>query len=199
MVEEEIEHMLKSLERDLKQQNLDFDTYLKLLSTDKEKYIEENVRPAAINRVKSTLIIEQVAQEEKVEVAKEDIDGIINDTVQMLQNMSDQKGKKARLNDEMMNNVAYNAISRLYNQRTLERMKSLASGEIEVETPEEIVEESPDDVTEIDVEQEIEASEETVEESSKDATETIVKQEIEVESKENKQQAESEGEDTPKE
>jgi trigger factor len=199
MVEEEIEHMLKSLERDLKQQNLDFDTYLKLLSTDKEKYIEENVRPAAINRVKSTLIIEQVAQEEKVEVAKEDIDGIINDTVQMLQNMSDQKGKKARLNDEMMNNVAYNAISRLYNQRTLERMKSLASGEIEVETPEEIVEESPDDVTEIDVEQEIEASEETGEESSKDATETIVKQEIEVESKENKQQAESEGEDTPKE
>lgn len=199
MVEEEIEHMLKSLERDLKQQNLDFDTYLKLLSTDKEKYIEENVRPAAVNRVKSTLIIEQVAQEEKVEVAKEDIDGIINDTVQMLQNMPDQKGKKAKLNDEMVNNVAYNAISRLYNQRTLERMKALASGEIEIETTEEIVEETSEDATETVVEQEIEATEESVEVSSEDATQTAVEQEIEVESNENEQQAESEGEETPKE
>jgi len=176
MVEEEIEHMLKSLERDLKQQNLDFDTYLKLLSTDKEKYIEENVRPAAINRVKSTLIIEKVAQEEKVEVAKEDIDEIINDTVQMLQNIPDQKGKKAKLNDEMVNNVAYNAISRLYNQRTLERMKALASGETEIE-----------------------ATDEAVEESSDDATETVVEQEIEVESNKNEVQAESEGDGTPKE
>lgn len=176
MVEEEVEHMLKSLERDLKQQNLDFDTYLKLLSTDKEKYVETNVRPAAINRVKSTLIIEQVAQEEKVEVAKEDIDGIINDTVQMLQNMPDQKGKKARLNDEMVNNVAYNAISRLYNQRTLERMKAMASGEAQIETPEEIVETT-----------------------SEDATENVIEQEIEVESKESEQQAESAGEETPKE
>lgn len=176
MVEEEVEHMLKSLERDLKQQNLDFDTYLKLLSTDKEKYVETNVRPAAINRVKSTLIIEQVAQEEKVEVAKEDIDGIINDTVQMLQNMPDQKGKKARLNDEMVNNVAYNAISRLYNQRTLERMKAMASGEAQIETSEEIVETT-----------------------SEDATENVIEQEIEVESKESEQQAESAGEETPKE
>jgi trigger factor len=176
MVEEEIEHMLKSLERDLKQQNLDFDTYLKLLSTDKEKYIEVNVRPAAINRVKSTLIIEQVAQEEKVEVAKADIDGIVNDTVQMLQNMPDQKGKKAKLNNEMVNNVALNAISRLYNQRTLERMKALASGETIIEEPEEIVEEN-----------------------SEDATENVVEQEIEVESKENEQQADSEVVETPKE
>ncbi|MBE0688323.1 MAG: trigger factor [Anaerolineaceae bacterium] len=176
MVEEEIEHMLKSLERDLKQQNLDFETYLKLLGTDKEKYIEENVRPAAVNRVKSTLIIEQVAQEEKVEVAKEDIDGIVNDTVQMLQNMPDKKGKKAKLNDEMVNNVAYNAITRLYNQRTLERMKALASGETETEETEEMVEEN-----------------------SEDATEIVVEQEIEVESKEIEQKAETEGEETPKE
>ncbi len=129
MVEEEIDHMLKSLERDLKQQNLDFETYLKLLNTDKEKYIAENVRPAAQSRVKNSLIIEQLAKAEKIEVAKEDVDGIINDTVQMLQNMPDQKGKKSKVSNQTLNNVAYNAINRLYNQRTLERMKALATGE----------------------------------------------------------------------
>jgi len=98
MVDEEIEQILKSLERDLKQQNLDLETYLKLLKKEKEEYIEENVRPAAINRVKNSLIIEKFAQEEKVEVPKEDIDGIINDTVQMLHNMPDQKSKSHQRN-----------------------------------------------------------------------------------------------------
>jgi trigger factor len=137
MVDEEVEQILKNLERDLKKQNLDFDTYLKLLNTEKEKYVEENVRPAAINRVKNSLIIEKFAQEEKIEVPKEEIDGIINDTVQMLHNMPDQKGKKQKVTNEMVNNVAYNAISRLYNEKTLNRMKALATGEPEPEVIEE--------------------------------------------------------------
>ncbi len=193
MVDEEVEHMLKSLERDLKQQNLDFETYLKLMQTDKEKYIEENVRPSAIKRVRSSLIIDQLGQEEKIEVAKEDIDGILNDTVQMLQNMPDQKGKKAKLNNEMVNNVAYNAISRLYNQRTLERMKALATGEIEIVEPEELAEANVEDAAEL-----IE-SEKPIEAKAEDATEIVAELDLEVESKESEDKANSVGEDTPKE
>ncbi len=207
MVDEEIEHMLKSLERDLKQQNLDFDTYLKLMNTDKEKYIEENVRPAAINRVKSSLIIDQVGQDEKIEVAKEDIEGIVSDTVQMLQKMPNQKGKKAKLDNEMVNNVTYNAISRLYNQRTLERMKALANGEIVEVEPEDlaeaIVEEAEDFVeSEQPVEimaEDIVESEQPMEAKAEDATEIVVEPDLEVESKEGEQQVDSEGEETPKE
>lgn len=187
MVEEEIEHMLKTLERDLKQQNLDFETYIKLLNTDKEKYIDQNVRPAAINRVKSSLIIEQLAQEEKIEVAKEDVDGILNDTVQMLQNMPDQRGKKSKLSSEMVNNVALNAINRLYNQRTLERMKALASGESIDEPAKE------EDVTEEVIAESIQDAEIT----SEDATNANEVQELEVES--NVDQSDDEGEETPKE
>ena len=51
----------------------------------------------------------------------------------MMSNMPDQKGKKPKVTSEMVNNVAYNAISRLYNQKTLDRMKAIASGESEVE------------------------------------------------------------------
>lgn len=132
MVDEEIDHILKTLERDLKQQSLDFETYLKLMKTDKEKYIEENVRPAAINRVKNSLIIEKFAQEEKIEVSKEEVDNIVNDTMQMMNNMPSQKGKKQKVTSNMVNNVAYNAINRLYNQKSLDQMKKLASGEVEV-------------------------------------------------------------------
>lgn len=207
MVDEEIEHMLKSLERDLKQQNLDFDTYLKLMKTDKEKYIEENVRPAAINRVKSSLIIDQVGQDEKIEVAKEDIEGIVSDTVQMLQNMPNQKGKKGKLDNEMVNNVTYNAISRLYNQRTLERMKALANGEIVEVEPEDLAEaivEKAEEVVESEqpvetIADEVVESEQPMEAKAEDATEIVVEPDLEVESKESAQQVDSEGEETPKE
>jgi trigger factor len=199
--------MLKSLERDLKQQNLDFDTYLKLMKTDKEKYIEENVRPAAINRVKSSLIIDQVGQDEKIEVAKEDIEGIVSDTVQMLQNMPNQKGKKGKLDNEMVNNVTYNAISRLYNQRTLERMKALANGEIVEVEPEDLAEaivEKAEEVVESEqpvetIADEVVESEQPMEAKAEDATEIVVEPDLEVESKESAQQVDSEGEETPKE
>ncbi|MDO9085740.1 MAG: trigger factor [Anaerolineaceae bacterium] len=210
MVDEEIEQMFKSLERDLKQQNLDVETYLKLLKKEKEEYIEENVRPAAINRVKNSLIIEKFAQEEKVEVPKKDIDGIINDTVQMLHNMPDQKGKKAKVTNEMVNNVAYNAISRLYNQRTLEKMKALATGELLLEETQEAVKEVEEGVegeSEVVIEEKLEVvSTETQEiietsiaEEVEDDTEVVVEEKLEVESSETKDLPENEGEENPKE
>lgn len=134
MVEEEIKHILHQVEHDLSHQNLDLETYFKLMNTDREKYIEENVRPAAEKRLVNSLIIDKLGQTEKVEIGREDVEGIMNDTVQMLQNSPDVREKKSKVTNEMVNNVAYNAMSRLYNQRTLERIKAIANGELEKES-----------------------------------------------------------------
>ncbi len=131
MVDEEVEHVLHNLGHDLEAQNLDLDTYLKLMNLERDKYIEETIRPAAEKRLINSLIIESIAKEEKVEIAKEDVEGIMNDTVRMLQNMPENQGKKGKLSNETVNNVAYNAMTRLYNQRTLERLKAIANGELE--------------------------------------------------------------------
>lgn len=135
MVEEEMQNMQAALERDLKQQNMDFDTYLKLMNKEKEAFINENIRPTAINRLKSSLLIDQLAQEEKIEVGKEEVDGILSNTLQMMQNIPDKKGKKQKISNEVISNVAYNAIGRLYNQKALDRMKELASTEEEAKKP----------------------------------------------------------------
>ena len=145
MVDEEIEQILQSVQKDLKQQNLDFETYLKLMNTDREKYIEENVRPAAEKRLVNSLIIDKFAQEEKIEIAKEDVENIMNNTMQMIDNMPNPKGKKAKASSQEVNSVAYNAMTRLYNQRTLERLKFIASGEVDkVEIPETKAEKTED-------------------------------------------------------
>jgi trigger factor len=154
MVDEEIEHILQSVQKDLKQQNLDFETYLKLMKTDREKYIEENVRPAAEKRLVNSLIIDKFAHEEKIEIAKEDVESIMTNTRQMVENNPNPKGKKGKVSSQEINSVAYNAMTRLYNQRTLERMKFIASGEIDnVETAEELNEKPEDQLENIVVEE----------------------------------------------
>lgn len=179
MVDEEIEHILQSVQKDLKQQNLDFETYLKLMKTDREKYIDENVRPAAEKRLVNSLIIDKFAQEEKIEIAKEDVDSIMSNTMQMVENTPSPKGKKGKVSNQEINAVAYNAMTRLYNQRTLERMKFIASGEIDkVETIEE-TDEKPEDQLENVVVEEIEP-EGTIE-VTEDNTESDVAEENEPE------------------
>jgi len=142
MVNEEIEHILSSVKTDLSRQNLDFDTYLKVLNTDKEKYIEENVKPAAEKRLRNSLIIDKFAQLEKIQIGKDDLDNIMNETSLMMSEMkSEGKGKKGKFSKQQMDSAAYNAVTRLYNERTLERLKDQASGKLDVESAEkEIVE-----------------------------------------------------------
>jgi len=198
MVDEEIEHILQTLERDLQQQSLDFETYLKLMKTDKEKYIEENVRPAAINRVKNSLIIEQFAKEEKIEVSKEEVDDIVNDTVQMMSNMPNQKSKKQKVTSDMVNNVAYNAISRLYNQKTLDRMKAMASGESEpVDSSSEEKEEDKEKVAKTTKPKK--TTKKTKPKTTEPDTEEKKESESEVESDKDKKEINSKGDETPKE
>ncbi len=133
MVEDEINHILTSIESDLKQQNLDFETYLKLLKTDREQYIEDNVRPAAEKRLKNSLIVEKFAQSEKIEIGRDDMDSIMNETSQMLQMNSEAKGKKGRYTKEQINSFTLGAMNCLYSEKTMDRLKKIASGELEKE------------------------------------------------------------------
>lgn len=132
MVDEEIEHILQNLETNLKQQNMDLETYLKLVKSDREKYIEENVRQAAENRLVNSLIIDKYGQMEKIEIGKDDYETIVSETRMMLEEKPGEKGKKSKTSGETMNNMTLNAISRLYNQKTLARMKAVASGLAEI-------------------------------------------------------------------
>jgi len=138
MVQDEINHILESVENDLKQQKLDFETYLKLLQTDRKQYIENNVRPAAESRLRNSLIVEKFAQLEKIEIGKDDMDSIMHETSHMLQANNDMKGKKARYSKEQINSATFNAMNRLYSEKTMERLKKIASGEMEKEEQEKL-------------------------------------------------------------
>lgn len=155
MVEEEEKHVIDHLKQDLGRQGMDFDAYLKLLGKERDEYVEEVIRPAAIKRVQRSLVLDELAKAEKIELSQEDVDQAISGTMAQLDQIP-RKGKKSRLPENFVNAMAYDAISRVYNQRILERVKAIATGQAEAK-----------------VETESEASVETVEEAKNEEAQVV--------------------------
>ena len=72
MVDREVEAMVRDGESRMQMQGLDFKTYLQYFGMDLDGY-KEQVRPAAVTRVKTELALEKVAELEKIEISDEDI------------------------------------------------------------------------------------------------------------------------------
>ncbi|MGQ9834351.1 MAG: trigger factor, partial [Candidatus Villigracilaceae bacterium] len=137
LVDMEVEEMLENLKEHLKDQGLDFETFLKIREVDEEKFIETEVRPAAIHRLESRLIIDALIEAEKVDldpdVLRSKFDQTWNELVQNNKafNKATKGGGKRPLN--LLQAVMLDVASRLLVQEMLERLKSIASGQADDE------------------------------------------------------------------
>lgn len=77
MVDREVEAMVRDGESRMQMQGLDFKTYLNYFGMDLDGY-KVQVRPAALNRVKTELALEKIAELEKIEVSDEDVEAEYN-------------------------------------------------------------------------------------------------------------------------
>jgi trigger factor len=143
LLEEEKEHILEHLKEDLSKNNLDLDTYLKLIKTDHDTFIAEQVNPAAVKRLERSLVLEEIGKAEKIELAEAEVNQAVSGTLQQLSTTPGFNPKK--VTERLVNAIAMDAVSRLYNQRILERLKAIATGEAEkvAETTTEAGDEAP--------------------------------------------------------
>nr|CAO85709.1 putative trigger factor [Clostridium sp.] len=72
MVENEINNMLKDLEMKLRYQGIDLETYYQYTNSTEEK-VREYMKEAATKRVKTDLVLAEVAKAEKLEATDEEI------------------------------------------------------------------------------------------------------------------------------
>ncbi len=77
MVDREVEAMVRDGESRMQMQGLDFKTYLQYFGMDLDGY-KEQVRPAALTRVKTELALEKIAELEKISISEEDIEAEYN-------------------------------------------------------------------------------------------------------------------------
>lgn len=77
MVDEEIDHQLSHRKEELQRQGMNWDQML-MISGRSEDEMKEELRPEAERRLRNTMILQEIARLEKVEVTDEDVQAEIN-------------------------------------------------------------------------------------------------------------------------
>ena len=146
LLDDEIKDVLKSVEQDIARQNLDLDTYLKINNREKEEFIEKDIRPAAIKRLEQALVIDEISRLEKIELDQKELQKEYTKSFMQMKSAPNFRGLQKEFTTKKLSNMlVMQAASRLMNQRTLDKLKSIATGEAEKmmdEIPEEKKEEN---------------------------------------------------------
>lgn len=105
MIDMQCESMIQEFEGRISQQGLTLDQYMQL-SGSNVKRIKEQVRPEAIQRIQSSLVLEKIAKEENVEVSEEEI----NEQIEKMASVYGMPGEKMKefLSDEDKENLERN-------------------------------------------------------------------------------------------
>lgn len=131
-LEHEAEHVVNDMRRRLAQQGLDLETYYKIRNTDAAKFMEEEAKPVARRRLERSLILDEVARVEKIEVDNAALDEEFNTTLLDMQgqglNLAAVRGGR-KGQQRVAEAVAVQSASRLLTRRTLERLRQIATGE----------------------------------------------------------------------
>lgn len=134
VVEHEMEHVVETVQEDLTKQKMELDTYLKTIKKEKDTWLEEDIKPVAKKRLERSLVMEEIAKLEKIQVKNEDLQEEVSNMIhemQMQGNVDFKKLEKQLKNERIANNMAMQAASRLINRKTLDRMKEIATGKAE--------------------------------------------------------------------
>lgn len=127
MLEDESENVLHSIEHNLSHQNMDFETYLKLIKQDRESMMEKEIRPVARERIARMLIIDEISRAENIKLDDAKFHEAFNQTYAEVQNSPEMK-KMKKPNREMANSIAYEAATRTLNRQVMEHLKAIATG-----------------------------------------------------------------------
>lgn len=76
MIDTQVEAMIDEFAQRITQQGLSFEQYMQFSGVTMDK-MKEQVRPDAISRIKSSLALEKIAEEEKIEATEEDLEAEI--------------------------------------------------------------------------------------------------------------------------
>jgi trigger factor len=132
VVDHEVEHVMDDLKSRLAGQNIDMTAYLKSREMDEEKFVSEEARPIAIRRLERSLVMDEIAKLEKIEVSQEMLQSSFQQTWGEYQDDSDFKKMtrgKSQPPKQVMNAVAMESANRAYVQLTLNRLREIATGQ----------------------------------------------------------------------
>jgi trigger factor len=130
ILEQEIEEILQSLENDLSRSKMDLETYFKVKQTTREDFIANELTPLAKKRLARGLVLDQVAREEKIQIANEELENAVKTTLLQLRNSPEfKKIKSEQAMRNLSNAVTLQTAKELLNRHVQDRVITIAKGE----------------------------------------------------------------------
>ncbi len=131
-LQEEINEIIESLKVDLEKQKMEMDEYLASREMDLEKFVEEEARPAAIKRLNSSLVLRQIAEEEKLKLDNQELQQAVIQTLMEFDSYGGADTMKIKQKrDNLTQAITMDTANRLFNEQLMTRLKDIASGELE--------------------------------------------------------------------
>ena len=142
VLEHEMEHVQESIQQDLARQNMDLPTYLKVKQTTMEDFLENEVKPVAIKRLERSLVLDEIATQEKIELNEKDLEvGVTQALVEIMNMPGFKQPKNQKEMRQLTDWLSMDTANRIYNEQILKRIKNIAAGIVEEEPVEEVKEE----------------------------------------------------------
>lgn len=136
LLEEEIDEFVHRFQHSLERDRLDLDTYLKMREMDRETFIETEAKPAAEKRLIQSLVLEEFAKREGIELKDDEIRSVYYAALQqMQQSTKDNKlsSKQRKSSRDLINSIAMSTVNNIFNKRLMDRLKAIATGEAQLE------------------------------------------------------------------
>jgi trigger factor len=124
MVDHEVEHILSEQAEAMQRQQVKMEDYLSTVGKSVEQ-LQEEVRPTAIERITNSLVLSALREKEGIEVTPEEVEEEMNSMTEA----SPTEGESLRQILDTENGRA-SISSILLNRKTLERLTSIARGEV---------------------------------------------------------------------
>lgn len=138
MIDSQVQNMIQEFAQRLAQQGLSFDQYMQFSGVTMDK-MKEQVRPEAITRIQSSLVLEQIAKEQNFEITDADVDAEIEKMAEAYKMEADKlkeyMGDSER--ESMKRDIAIEKAVNFIMDNAKERAKAKTKKEKEAEASEE--------------------------------------------------------------
>lgn len=162
MLEDETNEVIHQMGHRLENQGLDLETYKKTRGID-DQGLHEEAQPVAEKRIKRTLVLQRIATEEDIQVSPDELQAETGRTLEAMAGYLDKEQlRKLTSDQDYVSGLIGNIMAEMRVEKTLEKLRSIARGELD--SPEEVVDDEESETKLGDDSSEESASTELVEE-----------------------------------
>ena len=130
MLAHEGEHVLEDIKSQLANQNLDFETYLKLRETDEATFMAEEVEPVAKQRLERNLLVDALISAEELKLDEKMLQNQINQVMgEIFYSGNAEEMQKEMGKEEFSRAISMEGVQRTINAQLQDRLKLIATGQ----------------------------------------------------------------------